>query len=1516
MSATAKPLPLKQLDARMKSVWRRSQMLQLTSGALAFCRWAVLMFIAGVAVDWMLEIPTPGRVVILTLLLTISLYKAWQCGWRNLHAFNATHTALQLETHHGGLESLLVSAVQLRDPKVVAGMSESLRARTCSLAEDAAADLSPEKAVPFRLLRRPAILILTLAGLLGSFAVVNGPFLMSGLSRIFTPWLAVEYPTYTQLDLAVGDLVIKQGASAQIEARVSGIVPNQAKLLLQTGAGRPREIPLDITDGQCEYTLASASRDFTYQIKAGDARSAWHQVRVVPAPRFKQVKVGLEFPTYLERPTKIVEALTLTVPEGTGVDWELTLDQPISEAVFIRDGEEQVELQVSQDGRRVNFNAVAADSRGYCFSWVEKEHGFRFTSPRYFLQVVSDRPPQVELTSPPTNLFAMPGRPLELVVRARDDHAIANANIAYRVNRRSEKSVALSSPILNGKGDHPIDWNYQNALPDLGVGDTVSFAVEVSDRYPGPKGPHQARSETRRITFLSKEEYLMQMGRKRDRLLSRVRTIYRQERAAHELIRLLDPSGSPSVEQQNGLSANQKRNPKLLAKYQQTCQLEAIRQEMIRNQLNETAKEVQVLLDDLAANHVSDAPEGDSLVHVRSTLQAIAEEHIAVAASLLRGQVGATEGGGSTTLDPTPATRLINTAARELGSLVMLRDIDSAQEVFARETHMFALLQVSLRRDALEARAALSQTDESPDQKPLNSNARQTRERLAKQQEDLAQWTDRLLPELQSGMRYTKRPLAVLRLTRSIKELRDSKAVFAMREAATLIRQGKIDQAEKIQAKLVQSMLKSEFSVRPSGEYATLMRARNLLVSLVHAQQELRMDYAGVNTEQFDNRRAELTEVQTNFRKELLLMLLPSIPAARPLLFDDTIPESPPTTDLLADADQALANALNQIAAGQKEATADQQLAAEKAMATLAEIVDQWSIELGLKTQGLSTLVTAASERLLRIEEYEAWQIELLEKLDIAAAEGKKVESLAEPQQILTEEVAGFRKELFEQNQLLPEKDVLPIISRLNQVEQAMGQAVDALKNNLLDDAFEHQEQGADALAQARSLVAAQSERLDLLQDLYMFQRAVGFAKGYVTDIVAEQRDLIVATEAVKAEQTAGLLPVFSNLQKCLVDVAPLLDLVAARLDVGTPLVFAGTDLEDAMASLEDGDLLDAVDAQEVAAESLAEVQILVQAVQTQTGYVAEIVEFLHRSLSDSAMMQFQIEELSQKVKTASSQTMPALVAEQRAIAAKAKTYGQQLEKVTGLGDYSIAEQQINAALKPMEANETLAAVKQLELAHLTLVANAEVLLPTIRMLHGLPSIEITAQSPKELIRLIDVLSVASVHQGLLRQTSTTPADDIASLIKKQRELEMRCKQLVEEEQPHPKLGSALQYLSSAVSALQASDWNEVKLNQKAADTQLRQFIVEQALILETAAAISAGTEGAPTDDGPGSDSESAFAAGFISDFVSGEAPKDKRTEWKVLGDRNRAALNQNFARELPLEYRGLLKNYYERVAK
>jgi len=580
----AETIRLDQLDARIRAVWLREQKLHLLGGLLVLCRWAVPLFLVSVLIDWLTYMPAAGRAVMLLVVVGVSLYRAWVNGWRHLRPFNAVRTALKLESQHGDLKSLLVSALQLRSDTGSGAVSAPLRDHTCRLAEQAAASLRPEQAVPYRALLHPGMVALIAAGLIAVFALVNGSFLTAGLARIFTPWVVIEYPTNTQITLVQSELIVKEGDHAVIEALIGGVVPEQASIYVKTGEGRARAIGLDITDGRCAYTIDSASRDFTYRIKAGDDRTAWQTVRVVPSPRLETVQVELDYPEYLQRENDAIEALTLTVPEGTTVQWQLTLDRPLSAAQLLRDGRPALPLDVGGDGRTVRFSQEVLASQGYNFLWVEKENGYRFTSPRYYLQVASDQAPRVELTSPSANMIAMLGRPLQLAVRAQDDHAIDTTAVLYRVNQREDKTHRLAQPVLSGQGEQTIDWDYRAVLPDLAIGDTVSFSVRVSDRYPGEQGPHVVRTETRRITFLSKEQYLEQIEKQKDRLLSRVQTLYRQQRSAHVTVLELAPTAEG---------------------YQQACQLEAIRQEMVRDQLKEIASQMQALLDDLAANNVS-----------------------------------------------------------------------------------------------------------------------------------------------------------------------------------------------------------------------------------------------------------------------------------------------------------------------------------------------------------------------------------------------------------------------------------------------------------------------------------------------------------------------------------------------------------------------------------------------------------------------------------------------------------------------------------------------------------------------------------------------------------------------------------------------------------------------------------------------------------------------------------------------------------------------------------------------
>lgn len=1452
------------LDRCLRAVWRRGQRKHCLAGLLAAGRWGVALFLVAVAIDWLADLPAWSRGLAVVGLLAVAFERGWRHGWRHLRRFDPGNIAADIERQRGGMDSLLVTAEQFGRRGAVPGTSEAMWELTQRKAEAAAADLDPAAVVGFKDLRRPLLAALGLAALVAAFAAVNGPLLGAGAARLFAPWLAVAYPTKTHIDTGAGDLVVKEGDRASIAARVSGVVPEQATFLVQTGAGRPREMVVPVADGRCEYVLASAARDFSYRIKAGDARSGWHRVRVIPSPRIEQAEVHRQYPDYLDREADSVEALTLTVPEDTRVRWELTLDRPVREAVLHRDGEDPLPLAVDAEGRRVVLEESATASRGYSFSWIDKEHGFDFTSPRYYLQVAADQPPRVELTAPQANLRALLGRPLPLAIRAQDDHGLGPATITYQVNQRPEKTVTIEAPIRNGEGEHPLDWDYRTVLTDLQEDDTVSFIVEVRDRYPGDGGPHRARSDLRRITFLSRADYLAEIEKQMNRLLSRVHGIYRQERAAHEIVRDLDRAEN---------------------RFLQTCQLEAIRQEMVREQLVGTAREVRTLLDDLAANGVTGAVESGLLDRMRQELEGIAGGQVARAAALLREQAGLS---GTGTADAGPASLVVNAAARALARLVLQRSVESAREVFARETRMLAEEQARLRLRGIEGAAP---------------------EGLAAGQEELADWTGQLLADLRAGMRYDRRPLAVLALSRRMTDLSAGGVEKRMRETAGLLHAGRVAEAAIVQRATVVPLLAAGFSVRTGSEYEAVMQARSLLGSLVEDQSRLRGECDGeVGTS------VDLAMAQQRLWQRLALMAIPAIPALRPRLFDDALPEVPPSGSLQLAAEQAMGQALAALRSGDRTTAVARQREAEAAIGPLRDIVTRWSVELGTRSKGLSSLVSDATDRMTRLEEYEARQIGLLEKTEEAALDDKQPERLAEPQQFLAEELARFRKELAGPNGSEPSKDALPLLARLDRAAVAMAEARTSLEAKRPEDAVSHQELAADALAAARTLAEAQRARLSLLQDLFSFEQSVQFAVTSMGDVVAEQGDLAQAVGAADEDRITKLLPEVRNLRQCLDEVAPVLDLVAGRLDVGTPLVFAGSDVDDAIAALEDGDGEEAASILEDAAGSLAEVRARVAAVQVQTGYIAEIVEFLHETQSAAAVLALRQNQLGERVAPLTGPLPAEIISDQQELQAKAEAWGREVARATGLKTAAVASAAMGEAVGLLRGGRTADAVARMGSTAEALAAAAEELSLVIEVLHGLPAISVTNGSPPELQRLLDVLALASTHQQLLRQTRTAGGDARAELASRQRKLADVGAALASSGTPHPLLVAAQADLAKAGAAIDASAGEVAVGHQRAANDALRHFVIEQAMLLGTAVPPPMPGDLVVTE--AETDDLDVSTANLVSDFVSGEAPKDRRTEWEVLGSRDRAALNQNFARELPLEYRATLKNYYERVAK
>ena len=126
------------LNRCLRSVWKRTQRKHLVGGLLAFARWLVPLFVVAILIDRFAFLPGWARALVALALLVVAARKAWRHGWSSLRRFDATRTARNIERSQGGMDSLLVTAVQFQQRGSSPGTSASMWELTRQKAEAAA----------------------------------------------------------------------------------------------------------------------------------------------------------------------------------------------------------------------------------------------------------------------------------------------------------------------------------------------------------------------------------------------------------------------------------------------------------------------------------------------------------------------------------------------------------------------------------------------------------------------------------------------------------------------------------------------------------------------------------------------------------------------------------------------------------------------------------------------------------------------------------------------------------------------------------------------------------------------------------------------------------------------------------------------------------------------------------------------------------------------------------------------------------------------------------------------------------------------------------------------------------------------------------------------------------------------------------------------------------------------------------------------------------------------------------
>jgi hypothetical protein len=1511
-----------QLRAYIRGVWQKKQTLSWTSGAIAFVVWGGVLLLAGMLIDWLTFMPTVGRMVLFVVILVGALVMAWRGGWKHLRLFNARNTALQIEESVGGRDSLLVTAVQLGGRAGEKSAEAKLMAHTCQRAEDEVGLLGNKQVVSFAGLKRPLVTLLALALFVGGFSFIREGFIGAGLTRLLPPWGSEWYPTRTSIALKSSDLVVKEGDRALLQATITGVIPKEAKITLRPASGKPFKRNVAIEDGTFEYEINSAHQGFDYRIFAGDDRTEWQTVTVIAAPRIMRADVTLTYPEYTQRATETVDALTLTVPEGTKMKWVLHLDRAVSDAsVTPSDGEPRA-LTLLEDGWLVTMEAVATSSHAYSFAWTEKSKGYAFTSPSSYLQVRPDEEPQAELTKPEKNIFATLGRNVQLAYRVRDDHGIGEASIQYRVNKLEEKSVAIPVPAPDQQGEVAIDWDYRTALTNLVVGNSVTFVVEMADRYPGEAGPHRVRTQARRLMILSKNDYLTRMYKQKVRLLTMVKNIYREERGVHLLVKAFEPGSDSFI---------------------QTCQLEVVRQELIRDRLLEIKQRMAALVEDLAANGFTDALYTGELISLQGDLQRIADDHIRLASSELK-TLSTAATANAKAADTTEAVDAVNFAARELGIMVLQLGFREATEVMAREIYTICEDQAFLRWRTIVA-------DRGEQSELQDLSARQT---------DLADWSVRLLGAVPQDRESTvEDALVAFKLSRLGKELTRAATAETMRQASDSMGQVASEKTASLQAEVIRALLKAEFRLRRGLEHGALSKAEGLLIEQAAAQKELREAIDEMSDAEFKTRQADVKGVQQLLSKELALLLMPSMPAPRYRLLDATPPPKPETERILAESVRlqgSIAAAID--ASDRKKAMADL-IKAEETFATLAKLTHERLGQLA-EAKRLGALAAAAGSSISKIAIFTEQLSSILEKTEDADAYETDSAFVVPLLERLAKDVDSFKRGIIKKDESMgtTKGQSEPLLAYVDSTVHALQQSAREIGKKQLGEAIDQQLVAEDAFNEIVELLTSQSEDVGSFSAALSINRVIQEPGSLLRDIQSEQMDMVKAAEAAKEDALPGLAMAQKNLVHAVRAILGYLDPFAHHIETGSVMLFVQEDMGAAAEALEIKDRDEALDAGSFIAESMQEILDQLEALAPQYTYVLELVEFGHARLAEGINLQALQKQLSAACDGAPDKAaLPPLAARQKALLTRSTINTESLIEVMGMNELAGNVSLMEAALQRLEAGDAAGAVEQMDLAVEALGGlNAE-LLELNTLLVTVLAPPIAPLVPPEFSFMVDFTSLATHHKRLYRATNMTLPKDAAALTTEQERLAKQCGQFIGRyaglgnqiaaqktaalKASHARLRTPATPLAAAVAAeqktvtefftksgsrlsaahklmqqaaakLKGGNVKEAIGAQRDAAAAMRVFYIENVLMFMVVPGPPPPADPAPSYDISTADDFQLFAPGS----VSGAKVKGGKQEWQVLGRRDRAALNENFARELPLEYRGVLKDYYERLAQ
>jgi hypothetical protein len=416
---------------------------------------------------------------------------------------SAGQVARRIEAHLPGIHNRLVSCVDLAAGARKTVLSPAFYRRLVAEALERIRNFRPRAVVDFISLRRAGLFAAA-----GSLALILAWAIFSdrlptAMARILSPFADIPPASGVVYSVTPGDATLLRGEEIAFNAFVEKGEPDRLTLELFAESGRKLTYDLQKKDADLwSLTLGTGNlapgfeRGFAYRVRGGGTWSKEYHVRLLERPVITDLHTVLHYAEYLGMPEPRVgpsQVADVTGPEGSEVEVVVEVEGDVAkgEIQLLQPGATPARsLSVTNrfplhpgEERKTWSGRFPLIGEGLYRVELRNEIGYaNQTMKEGKYQAIPDRPPQVVLQRPGSDLSVSEPGKVPLVVAAYDDFGLADVTLLVK---KGDQGGFSGQPLKQYAVPARSDV-VQSALDlapfQLKPGEHIRYAVQARDR--------------------------------------------------------------------------------------------------------------------------------------------------------------------------------------------------------------------------------------------------------------------------------------------------------------------------------------------------------------------------------------------------------------------------------------------------------------------------------------------------------------------------------------------------------------------------------------------------------------------------------------------------------------------------------------------------------------------------------------------------------------------------------------------------------------------------------------------------------------------------------------------------------------------------------------------------------------------------------------------------------------------------------------------------------------------------